>query len=188
MRSGSPIVDMIVKDADAAQIDVGRNQSNIKTHSQLKRGCYVACFLEESVRLFLLLAMAVGLTTPLFAADPGAGKVAVELNKLETNGDGCQPYLVFANKTDIDFDSLKLDLVMFDDDGIIARRVAVEGAPLSSGKMVVKAFDIPNLACDRIGRVLLNGLTKCADLAGDRSGCLALIETGSRAADVAFIQ
>lgn len=145
-------------------------------------------FWEETVKLFLLLALAVGLATPLFAADPGNGKVAVELNKLEANGHGCQPYLVFANETDINFDSLKLDLVMFDDDGIIARRVAVEGAPLPSGKMVVKAFDIPDLACDRIGRVLLNGLTQCADLEGDRSGCLALIETGSRAADVAFIQ
>ena len=116
------------------------------------------------------------------------GRVSVELNKLEANGGGCQPYLVFENKTKIDFNSLKLDLVMFDGDGVIARRVVVEGAPLQPGKMVVKVFDIPGLTCDRIGRVLLNGLTRCDDQAVERNGCLALLKTESRASDVAFIQ
>lgn len=135
----------------------------------------------------LLLASAFLLATPSVADESTGGKVAVELNKLEANGSGCQPYLVFENRTEIDFGSLKLDLVMFDGDGVIARRVAVEGAPLPPGKMAVKVFDMPDLACDRIGRVLLNGLTACADQAGERSGCLALLETGSRAADVDFI-
>lgn len=125
---------------------------------------------------------------PSIAADSVVGMVAVELNKLESNENGCQPYLVFENGTQIDFVSLKLDLVMFDGDGIITRRVAVEGAPLMAGKMTVKVFDIPDLACDRIGRVLLNGLTRCADRAGERRDCHALLETGSRAYDVDFIQ
>lgn len=141
------------------------------------------------MRLFLpLLVCGVGLLAPSIAAEPGEGMVSVELNKLETDGNDCQPYLVFENATEIDFGSLKLDLVMFDADGIIARRVAVEGAPLPPGKMAVKVFDMPGLTCDLIGRVLLNGLTQCADHAGERSDCLALIDTASRAAGVDFIQ
>ncbi len=141
------------------------------------------------MRLFLsLLVYSVGLSTPSIAAEPGEGMVAIELNKLETDGSDCQPYLVFENATEIDFGSLKLDLVMFDTDGIIARRVAVEGAPLPPGKMTVKVFDMPGLACVRIGRVLLNGLTQCADQAGERSDCLAYIKTSSLAAGVDFIQ
>ena len=135
----------------------------------------------------LLLISAIALAAPSLADDSAGGKVAVELNKLENNGSGCQPYLVFENKTEIDFGSLKLDLVMFDGEGIIARRVAVEGAPLPPGKMAVKVFDMPDLACDRIGRVLLNGLTACADQDGERDSCLTLLEIGSRAADVDFI-
>lgn len=134
------------------------------------------------------MAAFLGLTAPSLPAAADDGRVTIELNKLETNGNGCHPYLVFENRTEIDFGSLKLDLVMFDGDGIIARRVAVEGAPLPPGKMAVKVFDLPDLACERIGRVLLNGLTQCADPAGERRGCLALIDTASRAADVAFIQ
>ncbi len=135
----------------------------------------------------LLAWAALVLTHPLHA-ETSAAMVAVELNKLEVSGGGCQPYLVFENKTEIDFDSLKLDLVMFDKDGVIARRIAVEGAPLPPGKVVVKVFDMPDLPCELIGRVLLNGLTRCADADGDRAGCLAQIETRSRAADVGFIQ
>lgn len=140
------------------------------------------------MRSLLLLVSLIGSTASLAAANTDDGKVTIELNKLEPNAAGCQPYLVFENATEIDFGSLKLDLVMFDADGIIARRVAVEGAPLPPGKMAVKVFDMPDLTCDRIGRVLFNGLTQCADHAGERSDCLALIDTGSRAAGVDFIQ
>lgn len=136
----------------------------------------------------VLLVAACGMAASAQADETNDSKIAVELNKLEANGSGCQPYLVFENKTDIDFGSLKLDLVMFDVDGIIARRVAVEGAPLPPGKMAVKVFDLPDLACDQIGRVLLNGLTQCTGQEGDQSDCLALIDTASRASNVGFIQ
>lgn len=135
-----------------------------------------------------LLAWAALVSTHPLHAETSVAKVAIELNKLEARGGGCQPYLVFENKTAIDFDSLKLDLVMFDKEGVIARRIAVEGAPLPPGKMAVKVFDLPDLSCAGIGRFLLNGLTRCADPEGDRAGCLAQIETRSRAADVGFIQ
>lgn len=138
--------------------------------------------------LWILLASLTGSAAPSLGDEATEGHVAVELNKLEINGIGCQPYLVFENKTELDFNSLKLDLVMFDIEGIIARRIAVEGAPLPPGKMSVKVFDLTDLACDQIGRVLLNGLTQCADRNGERSDCLTLMETASRAADVTFIQ
>ncbi len=140
----------------------------------------------RSIRALLIAAY--GMAVPAQADEANDSMVAVELNKLEANGSGCRPYLVFENKTDLDFGSLKLDLVMFDLDGIIARRVAVEGAPLPPGKMAVKVFDLPDLACDQIGRVLLNGLTQCTDQEGDQSNCLALIDTASRASDVGFIR
>lgn len=111
----------------------------------------------------------------------------VELNKLEPNGEACRAYLVLENGTQSAFETLKLDLVMFDTNGVVAKRLAVETAPLPTGKTSVKAFDIIDLPCERVGRVLLNGVLACADAAGSREDCLALISTTSRGA-VPFIK
>ncbi|MEZ5935164.1 MAG: Tat pathway signal sequence domain protein [Alphaproteobacteria bacterium] len=133
----------------------------------------------------LIGALATMLAGAALAGEPG--KVAVELNKLEAAAGGCRPYLVIENGTEHVFSSLKLDLVMFDTDGIIVERVAVDAAPLPTGKTAVKIFDLKGLACDRIGRMLLNGLTGCS--AGDAApeDCLSLISTRSQAT-VPFIQ
>lgn len=109
-----------------------------------------------------------------------AAGLTVELNKLEAQGEDCRAYLVFENGTDSAFTALKLDLVLFDADGVVARRLAVEGAPLPAGKTVVRLFDIGKLACGRIGRVLLNDVIACAGAAGGRDDCLAIVEPRSR--------
>ena len=112
------------------------------------------------------------------AAEP---LVSIELNKLEPGEQACQAYLVIENGTETEFESLKLDLVVFDQDLIIARRLAVETAPLRPGKTVVKAFPIAAVGCDEISRVLLNGVASCRDLSGERSGCDTQLRISSRA-------
>ena len=136
------------------------------------------------MREFLQLRLAVagllwGLLWPTGALGGEAG-VTVELNKLEPRGADCHAYLVLENGTDSVFESLKLDLVMFDPEGIVARRLAVETAPLPARKTRLKAFEIQGLACDGIGRVLLNGVMSCADAEGPREGCLGLVDTAAR--------
>lgn len=104
----------------------------------------------------------------------------IELNKLEAMDSACRAYLLFENRSTGDFQSLKLDLVMFNPEGIINRRLAVEGGPLLAGKTSVKLFDIDGVSCDAVGRVLLNGVLSCSDAQGDRSDCLQIIDTASR--------
>lgn len=116
------------------------------------------------------------------AAQADDAKVKVELNKLEPGGAACRAYLVVENTTASAFETLKLDLVMFDPDGVVARRFAVEIAPLPASKTSLKAFDIDGLPCDRVGRVLLNDVMDCADASGARSDCLALISVSARGA------
>jgi hypothetical protein len=122
--------------------------------------------------VFMLLAW-----TPFSA---GAEGLRVELNKLEPANSACRAYLLFENRTSVEFETLRLDLVMFNPEGIINRRLAVEGGPLPAGKTSVKLFDIEGVACDSVERVLLNGVLACGDAQGDRSDCLDLIETASR--------
>ncbi len=127
----------------------------------------------------IVLAAAMTLICP--AAGAADQRVLVELNKLEANKkDACRAYMVMKNEGATRFETLKLDLVIFDADGIIAKRLAVEAAPLPVGKTSLKVFDINGLACARIGRLLLNNVIDCVDSTGRRGDCLALVSTRAR--------
>lgn len=115
-------------------------------------------------------------STPISAQQ----SLKIELNKLEAVENACRAYMLFENSSGESYDSLKLDLVMFDSDGLINKRIAVEGAPLPAGKTSVKLFDIKDVACEQLGRILLNDVLSCSGPAGEYSDCLARIETTSR--------
>ena len=110
----------------------------------------------------------------------------IELNKLESVEGACRAYMVFENNASSAYDSLKLDLVMFDPNGVINKRLAVEGGPLPAGKTSVKLFDIKDVSCADVDRVLLNDVLSCQGPAGDIEGCLDDIDTTSRHSAVFF--
>lgn len=118
----------------------------------------------------------------LFLASTGAVAegVNVELNKLEAGEDACRAFVVLHNDSPHQFESLKLDLVVFDPDGIVSRRLAVETAPIPTDKTLLKVFGIDGLACDGISRVLLNDVLECRDANGERSDCLPMVSTSAK--------
>lgn len=126
--------------------------------------------------------LALGVVTAVVGSARAAdGRIGMELNKLEPLADACRAYLVLTNGAGAAFSDLKLDLVIFDAEGIVARRVAVQGGPLPDGKTSLKVFDIDGVPCAKIGRFLLNGVMTCAARDGKREGCAGLIDTSSRA-------
>jgi hypothetical protein len=142
--------------------------------------------------IVLLLLSLFAWTLPTALADEAAvaeetGTLSVQLNKLEADGDACRAYIVLENESGIAFEGLRLDMVLFDVDGVIARRLAVDAAPLAAGKTSVRVFGISNLACDNIGRVLLNDILVCQDATGDRTDCMQHIVPDS-IAGVPFIK
>ncbi len=134
-----------------------------------------------AMAVLVLAAMATG---PLQADDDA---LEVELNKLEPADDACRAYLVIKNGMDNAFTKLKLDLVMFDGDGVVARRLAVEAAPLAAEKTVLKVFSMSGLECDSLSRVLLNDVIACADPSGTRTDCVDRMKLSSKT-DVDFIK
>jgi hypothetical protein len=105
--------------------------------------------------------------------------VAVELNKLESQGGGCRAYLVVNNESATQYQTLKLDLVLFQPDGVIGRRFAIDLAPLKPSKRAVKLFDLDGVACDKIGSFLINEVVDCKTDAGPATDCLAAITVKS---------
>jgi hypothetical protein len=114
-----------------------------------------------------------------------AESVRVELNKLEPQDNACRAYLVFENQTAQSFSGLTLDLVMFDQEGVISKRLAVNAAPLPADKTSVKLFDIEDVACTDIGRILINDALDCQNTSGTVQDCVTLIKPSSRG-EVAF--
>src|SRR3546814_323177 len=85
------------------------------------------------------------------------------------------------------FDSLKLDLVMFDRTGVVAKRLAVQAAPLPAGKTSLKVFDVEGHGCEDIGSILLNDIMDCAPAPDAGAGCLAGIAVSARG-EVTFVK
>ncbi len=136
-----------------------------------------------------LAALIAALAPAAWAAPP----LLLELNKLETlpqsgsaGAGGCRAYLVVQNPAPEPLEQLRLDLVLFGTDGVIARRVALELGPLAPGKTAVRLFDLQGLPCEEIGRMLVNDVVACrtggtAPADQDRAGCLDRLAVSSRA-------
>lgn len=107
------------------------------------------------------------------ASEKGVG---VDLNKLEAIDQGCRMHMVVSNDTDSAFDKYVLDLVIFDGDGVIARRAALDVSPVRAGKTSVYSFDVKGVSCKGVGQVLLNDVTGCG-----AADCAAGVSVTSRA-------
>jgi hypothetical protein len=105
--------------------------------------------------------------------------ISLELNKLESSDKGCRAYVVVSNPTGTMFDAYKLDLVMFQTDGIIGRRFAVDLAPLRPSKRTVKLFELDDIKCDEIGSFLVNDVMECHSDTGAVNDCLAAMKVSS---------
>lgn len=114
-----------------------------------------------------------------------ATEVVVELNRLEESGENCKSYFISRNLTEMAFERLRLDLVLFDAEEIVLKALAIEAAPIAAGKTKVNVFEIDGVACDSIARILLNQVAACIDANGERRDCDAAIELTSRT-DAAF--
>jgi len=122
----------------------------------------------------ILAALAIAVAaSPALAQAPAP--IPLELNKLEPltqGGPGCRVYFVTSNPDAHPIDQLRLDLILFGGDGVIARRVAFDLGPLPAHKTAVRLFDLTGLPCDDIARVLVNDVLACHE--GGEAGAAEL--------------
>mgnify|MGYP000998474191 FL=1 len=132
-----------------------------------------------------------GLAASAYAQSQPAEKtpqVLLELNKVEQVDNACRAYLLFENNNDTAYTDFRLDLVLFSPDGVITRRIAVDAAPLRAGRPTVKLFDLTDLKCDSIQRILVNDVSPCTDGSGAREDCVEALGVRSRADGIEFFQ
>lgn len=136
------------------------------------------------MRIAVTMILACLLGAPAGAA---AGGTRIELNRLEPHAGGCRVHLVLANEGPEAYSAYQLDLVIFGSDGVIARRLALDTAPLRAHKTSVKAFDLNDLACANVSRILLNDVSRCATGEHELNDCVSAASLSSRA-DAKFIK
>jgi hypothetical protein len=110
---------------------------------------------------------------------PAAATTSIELNKLEATDKGCRAYMVINNPTATAYQSFKIDLVLFQTDGVIGRRFSIDLAPLRAEKKSVKLFEIDGIACNKIGSLLINDVMECKADAGPVDNCLQHLQTST---------
>jgi hypothetical protein len=114
-------------------------------------------------------------------ASEKAAPIKLQLNKVEPAGEACRITMVIDNSKGAGLKSYKVDLFAFDTEGVAQKRVAVELGPFPPRKTTVKIFDFPGIACNKVGRVLLNDVLACDGGDAAREACLERTETETRA-------
>src|SRR5262245_50945220 len=87
---------------------------------------------------------------------PAKAAILVELNKLESSPNACRGYFVINNGVGEPLRELRLDVFLFDKGGVILRRVGLTFADIRAERSKVVLFDIPDTACDAVGRLVVN--------------------------------
>lgn len=100
-------------------------------------------------------------------AEAAAAPITLELNKLEplpaagAGPGGCRFYMVVTNPDADPVAQMRLDVMLFGTDGVIAKRIALDLAPLAARKTAVRLFDLPDQPCDGVGKVLISDVLAC---------------------------
>ena len=119
---------------------------------------------------------------------PAAPGLRIELNRLEPRENGaCRVWFVLNNREAEARDPVRLDLVLFGRDGVVARRLAVDVGPLPARRTQARIFDGPGLARDGVGLLLLNDLLACGTAEpAARNACMDRLALASRVDTVPF--
>jgi hypothetical protein len=132
-----------------------------------------------SAVLLVCLLMSAGAKAQEKAQDEELARL--ELNATETADNRCRMTFLIENKSTRNIESLKLDLAMFNPQGVIQRRMIVEMGPVRSKRTNVRTFSGDG-ECNQLGAILVNDVSACAPV--DPAACMDGLALSSRVQNV----
>jgi hypothetical protein len=96
-----------------------------------------------------------------FAQDAAASKLDVELNALTPSQKGCMMTFVAENNLATPINKVSFELAFFNDKNAVDRITVLDFRDLPQGKKRVRQFDMPNVKCETVTRVLINDTPVC---------------------------
>jgi hypothetical protein len=137
---------------------------------------------HHTLHLFLAASLSLPTIATGQTAAPAEKKITVELNKLESVPNACRGYFVIGNGTTDALKELRLDVFLFDKAGVILRRVGLNFTDIRPERSKVVLFDIPDVSCGDIGRLIVNDVLACNGSSGTPlPDCASLVTTSTRA-------
>jgi hypothetical protein len=99
---------------------------------------------------------------PAYAQDAApTANLDVELNALTPSQKGCMMTFVAVNKLPAQINKVSFELAFFNDKNAVDRITVLDFKDLPQGKKRVRQFDMPNVKCETVTRVLINDTPVC---------------------------
>jgi len=130
------------------------------------------------MRLTIALLTAALCATPAMAQETPS--LALELNALTPSETGCRVTFLATNKLGTALTKSGFEIALFGDGGGIERLVSLDFKAMPEGKTRVLQFDIGELGCDKVSRVLINDVVACEGDGLDPKVCLDALATSTR--------
>ncbi|SMX42475.1 hypothetical protein [Actibacterium lipolyticum] len=92
---------------------------------------------------------------------PKPAGVSIELNALDEQSGACRISFLVENRYGEDIGQAVYETVLFNPQGQVARLTLFDFQSLPSQRPRVRQFQIDGLACNDIGRILINGADTC---------------------------
>ena len=108
------------------------------------------------------------------------GALAIELNAANQQQSACRLSFLVKNGLRKNLSSLVIELVLFGHDGTLLRLLSASVGAMPVSKTRLKQYDVQDLTCDRIGRILLNEVTSCEGEKLTPDLCTSVSRTSSR--------
>ncbi|KPQ16970.1 MAG: hypothetical protein HLUCCO18_06050 [Rhodobacteraceae bacterium HLUCCO18] len=128
------------------------------------------------MRLSPILFSCLMAASPALAESDAAPRLSLELNRLDALDGACRLTFMAENTLGADLEALALETVLIATDGQVERLTLFEFGTLPNGVPRVRQFDVPGLACEGLGRVLINGVSEC----NGAEACGAALSLSSR--------
>ena len=115
-----------------------------------------------------------------------SGNIELELNTAADVDGGCRLTYVATNSSPVSLEKISYEVAVYDLDGFVKPLLVLEFGWLPSGKTRVVQFDLPEMACGSISRILVNGPAECSSKDGEQTICRDNQILSSRVKTIAF--
>ena len=99
------------------------------------------------------------------------GNIELELNTAADVNGGCRLTYVATNSSPVSLEKMTYEVAVYDLDGIVKLLLELGFGGLPSGKTRVVQFDVPELGCGAISRILVNTSVECTAAEGEQTIC-----------------
>ncbi len=117
----------------------------------------------------------------LLAAGPSGAqeqaRLSMELNGLAQTEDACRLTFVIKNELSADIDKAVFEFALFNKSGLVERLLTLDFKSLPEGRTRVRQFDLAELQCGGLNRILVNDARECSGEAIEPGICMSDLTT-----------